>query len=82
MDALVFDSAPLSCFARAEQLPLLERLTEGFIRVTTQVVLDELRDGVGEHPALRDVLELPWLRIESLGSLESPTPRSGKAQPR
>ena len=70
MDALVFDSAPLSCFARAGQLPLLERLTEGFTRVTTQAVLDELRDGAGEYPALRAALELPWLRIESLGSLE------------
>jgi predicted nucleic acid-binding protein len=67
---LVFDSAPLCCFGRAKQLELLERLTAGAERVTTQAVLDEIRDGVSEYPELQEVLELRWLRVERLETLE------------
>lgn len=70
MAILVFDSARLSCFARAKQLPLLEALTQGDERVTTRAVRDELVVGVEDHPELRAVLELPWLRIEPVDTLE------------
>lgn len=65
MTILVFDSAPLSCFARARQLSMLERLTAGDDRVTTHAVLDEIRNGIAVYPDLQGVLQLPWLRVVS-----------------
>lgn len=70
MATLVFDSAPLNCFARAEQLTLLERLTRGDERVTTRAVLAELQAGERDHPKLGDVRGLQWLRVEPVDSLE------------
>ncbi|MBZ4422989.1 hypothetical protein [Myxococcus sp. RHSTA-1-4] len=70
MAILVFDSAPLSCFARAKRLPLLELLTQGDERVTTRAVRDELGAGVREHPELQAVLDLQWLRVEPVDTLE------------
>lgn len=69
MAVLVFDSAPLCCFARAGALATLERLTAGDERVTTQAVLDELRRGVPQHPELGEVLDLPWLLPVGVDSL-------------
>lgn len=66
MPTLVFDNAPLSAFARARELPLLELLTAGNDRVTTAEVVLELESGLRDHPELREVLELPWLRVERL----------------
>lgn len=69
---LAFDNAPLSCFARAERLDVLERLTQDSRRVTTSAVLDELRNGVEQFPRLADALALPWLeevRVDSLAEL-------------
>lgn len=70
MATLVFDSAPLSCFARARKLPLLEQLTRGDERVTTRAVLDELSEGVREHSELRDALGLQWLQLKSVEGLD------------
>lgn len=70
MPVYVFDSAPLSCFARATQLPILDRLTAGNERVTTRAVIDEIRDGVAGFPELQDVFDLAWLRVESADSLD------------
>ena len=70
MPVYVFDSAPLSCFARARQLPILDRLTAGNERVTTRAVIDEIRNGVARFPELQDVLDLAWLRVESADSLD------------
>ena len=70
MAILVFDSAPLSCFARAGRLHVLERLTEGDERVTTNAVLDEMREGMHEHAELRNVLELSWLQVKAVDGLE------------
>lgn len=72
MATLVFDSAPLSCFARARRLECLEKLTRGERRVTTSAVLGEIRDGVVDFPLLSPVLALPWLeevRADSLAEL-------------
>lgn len=70
MAVLVFDSAPLSAFARARQLPMLDRLAGNDERVTTTAVIEELRAGLGEHPELHDAIDLPWLRIEPLAELD------------
>jgi predicted nucleic acid-binding protein len=70
MAVLVFDSAPLSCFARARKLPLLEQLTEGYERVTTRAVLDELSQGVSDYPELRSVSTLEWLQVEPVDGLD------------
>jgi predicted nucleic acid-binding protein len=69
MNVLVLDSSPLSCFAKAKQLPMLELLTGGYVRVTTRAVLDELRQGVRDHPEIAEVEELSWLQVEPLDSL-------------
>jgi predicted nucleic acid-binding protein len=67
---LVVDSSVLSTFARARRLPLLERLTADFERVTTTAVVWELRAGIGEHPALTDAVELTWLPARAVESLD------------
>lgn len=70
MRTLVFDSAPLSSFARALRLPLLDQLSNSYERVTTQAVLDELRVGLPNYPELSHALELPWVKVEKLDSLK------------
>jgi len=69
MAVLVFDSAPLSAFARARQLPMLDRLAGEDERVTTSAVIEELRAGLGDYPELQDAIDLPWLRVEPLDDL-------------
>ena len=69
MAIFVFDSTPLSCFARAKKLSLLEQLTSGHERVTTRAVLEELDEGVCDYPSLQDVHKLSWLRIEPVDGL-------------
>jgi predicted nucleic acid-binding protein len=66
----VFDNAPLSCFARARQLPMLDRLTAGNDRVTTRAVVEEIKNGLATYPDLQDVLDLAWLRVVSADSLD------------
>lgn len=56
---IALDASPLSCFARAGRLDLLEALTEGYERVTVKAVLHEIEDGFVAHPALRKVSTLP-----------------------
>jgi predicted nucleic acid-binding protein len=70
MATLVFDSAPLSCFARAKRLPLLEQLTRGYERVTTRAVLDEITDGVRDCPELQEALGLEWLQVQPVDGLD------------
>lgn len=69
MAVFVFDSAPLSCFARAGKLRLLEQLTAGHDRVTTRAVLEELDAGVRDYPLLQEVHTLKWLRSEPVDGL-------------
>lgn len=70
MAVLVLDSAPLSAFARAKQLPMLDLLTSKDERVTTTAVIEELRAGLGDFPELQDAIDLPWLRVEPLNDLD------------
>jgi predicted nucleic acid-binding protein len=62
MTAIVFDSSPLSCFARIESLPLLDQLTSTHERHAPKAVMDEVRRGMNVHPCLGDVLTLDWLK--------------------
>jgi hypothetical protein len=64
-DILVFDSSPLSHFARAGELATLRDLVSEFECVTTKAVLGELRKGVAKHPAIQEVIDL--------GSITEPT---------
>lgn len=67
---LVLDTAPLSAFARAGRLEVLDRLCGPDTRVTTSAVIHELRAGVSLHPQLEQATELAWLRVERLDTLE------------
>jgi predicted nucleic acid-binding protein len=67
---LVFDSTPLSHFARAGVLDVLEAISADHRRITTEAVSDELKAGVAEHPELAAIQELNWLEIVSSSSLE------------
>lgn len=69
MGTLVFDAAPLSAFARAGRLELLDRLCGTDDRVTTPEVIAELRAGLDLYPALQHAIDLSWLRVEPLAEL-------------
>lgn len=70
MATLVLDSAPLSAFARARQLEQLDRLCAADARVTTIAVIEELRAGLVDYPDLQGAIDLQWLRVEHLDTLE------------
>jgi predicted nucleic acid-binding protein len=65
----VLDAMCLSHFARAERLDVLRDLLIDKECWTTQVVLEEVRQGVAAHPALRDVLAADWLKVAQLDTL-------------
>lgn len=60
---LVFDATVLNHFARADRLDVLANMVIGHPCATTPVVLNELRTGAEQHPALGSALELDWMRI-------------------
>jgi predicted nucleic acid-binding protein len=66
----VLDAMPLSHFARAERLDVLRDLLIDKECWTTQVVLEEVKQGVAAHPALRDVLAADWLKVAQLDTLD------------
>jgi predicted nucleic acid-binding protein len=61
--ALIFNTSPLSHFALAGRLAMLDRLTAAYRRVVPQAVLDELQAGELAHPPLADVLNADWLEV-------------------
>jgi predicted nucleic acid-binding protein len=63
---LIFDNTPLSHFARAGALSVLESITVGFRRVVPAEVVQEIIRGVPLHPALASVVALPWIEIVEL----------------
>jgi len=67
--ALVFNTSPLSHFARAGRLAVLGRMTAAYRRVVPQAVLDELRAGEPAHPPLADVRNAGWLEIVACDGL-------------
>lgn len=69
---LVFDTSPLSHFARAGQLDVLEAIVEGDDSFVTATVLGEIDIGLAVHHELKAVRRAPWLtpvRIEGLAEL-------------
>ncbi|GAA3834817.1 MULTISPECIES: hypothetical protein [Amycolatopsis] len=67
---LVFDATCLSHFALAERLDVLHDLVLDDECRTTDVVRDELRQGLSTHPALRDAIEADWLVPARLDTIE------------
>lgn len=70
MTDLIFDNTPLSHFARAGALPVLEGITVGFRRIVPAQVMQEIIRGVTLHPALGAVIGLPWIEIVELTDIE------------
>ena len=66
----ILDAMCLSHFARAERLDVLRDLLVDKECWTTQVVLEELRQGAAVHPALSDVRAADWLRVARLDTLD------------
>ena len=66
MTALVLDNTPLSHFARAGVLPVLENITVTFQCIAPAQVVQELIRGVSLHPALAAAVSLPWINIVEL----------------
>ena len=64
--ALVFDTGPLSCFARAGRWDMLGDIVSESRCTATDVVGRELANGVAHHPSLRDVLDAEWLQHAAL----------------
>jgi hypothetical protein len=54
--ALVFDNTPLSHFARAGRLDILEKLVSPYRCLTPAEVTSEIHDGIAVHPSLAKVL--------------------------
>jgi predicted nucleic acid-binding protein len=67
---LVFDATCLSHFARADRLDVLGDLLVGTESYVPQVVREEIRTGSSRYPALRHVLDVEWLRVVALDSLD------------
>jgi len=67
---LVFDNTPLSHFARAGVLPILESITASFRSVATAEVIGEIIRGVPQHPALAAAISLPWIEVVELTEIE------------
>lgn len=73
MPLIVFDTSPLSHFARARSLDTLRRLVEPDTGGATAAVLDEIRRGEAAHPPLAEIERLQWLehvRVDSLPALQ------------
>jgi predicted nucleic acid-binding protein len=67
---LVFDNTPLSHFARAGALPVLEGITNAFRCVAPAEVVQELVRGIQKHPALAAAVSLPWVHIVELTEIK------------
>jgi predicted nucleic acid-binding protein len=66
MKVLVLDNTPLSHFARAGALAVLEHVTASFRCVIPAEVVQELIRGTVKHPALASAVSLPWAGIVEL----------------
>lgn len=62
----VFDNTPLSHFARAGQLDVLEELVHPYHCVTPAEVANELHVGLARYPSLAKALSAPWIDIVEL----------------
>jgi len=67
-DVLVFDTGPLSHFARSEWLGVLKAVTAAYTVVIPDMVEEELRVGAIRNARLRAVLDAPWIERVDLRS--------------
>jgi hypothetical protein len=67
---LLFDNTPLSHFARAGALPVLESNTATFRRIAPAEVIQELIGGISRHPSLAAAVSLPWIDVIELTEVE------------
>ena len=68
---LMFETSVLSCFARADRLDLLAKLTsDSTRRVTTQAVIEEIEKGIPIYPKLVLISQQRWLEKVSVDGLE------------
>jgi predicted nucleic acid-binding protein len=67
---LVLDNTPLSHFARASALPVLESLTASFRCIAPAEVIQELIRGTPRYPALATAIGLPWIEVIELVEIE------------
>lgn len=67
---LVLDTMCLVHFARADRLDVLPEFVVDWECWTTSVVMAEIREGVAEHPQLSAALELDWIDIAQLDTLQ------------
>jgi predicted nucleic acid-binding protein len=68
--ALVFDNTPLSHFARAGRLDILEKLVSPYRCLTPAEVTSEIHDGIAVHPSLAKVLSAQWLEVVELRQVD------------
>lgn len=69
--SLIFDTTALSHFARADRVDVLSDLVVAQFCYTTQVVRQELFRGSVEYRALECALDLDWLDVIQLESMEA-----------
>jgi predicted nucleic acid-binding protein len=69
LSQLVFNTSPLSHFARAGELSILEDLTSDDECFVTKAVLEELERGSVAHPELAEIRRLEWLTVVPVDSL-------------
>jgi hypothetical protein len=69
--ALVFDTGPLSHFAKQQWLGVLRAVVNDRDALIPDAVEVELLAGVGSHPHLQFVLDASWLQpVELVGEVE------------
>lgn len=65
---MVFDTGPLSHFAKADWLGVLKTLSRDKGAVIPDIVQQELRRGASKHPHLERVLACSWLETVELST--------------
>lgn len=69
-DLLVFDTGPLSHFARESWLGVLKAVVGSRAAVIPDVVVDELRVGAARDSRIEAALQAPWIEHRELRSSE------------
>lgn len=63
-EVLVFDTGPLSIFAEAGWLKILQVIVRDREVVVPELVRDELKTNVAAYPFLRQVLDADWVKVD------------------
>jgi len=63
-EALVFDTGPLSHFAEAGWLKILQALAGERHAIIPEIVRDEISQGTHLYPFLSQVLDADWIRVD------------------